>query len=81
MRVLGKRMADYVSKKDGQRKQGVSLYFADDSRSDVIGEACGEEYIANTNECYPEAMKLQVGEEFDFRLGYPNGRIIGIIPR
>lgn len=77
MILVGRRKADYQGK-DGQRKQGVALYFTDDSRIDVEGVTTGDEYFSNTHACYGAALSLPIGSQFNFRIDYVSKRTIGI---
>lgn len=77
MILVGRRIADYTGK-DGQRKQGVALYFTDDSRSDVEGCMTGDEYFSITHACYPAAMSIPIGAQFNFRIDYASKRTVGI---
>lgn len=77
MVLVGRRKADYTGK-DGQRKQGVALYFTDDSRSDVEGVVTGDEYFSNVHPCYGAVLNLPIGTKFNFRIDYGTKRTIGI---
>lgn len=77
MILVGRRLADYTGR-DGQRKQGVALYFTDDSRSDMEGVTTGDEYFSNTHACYGVALNIPIGSQFNFRIDYASKRTIGI---
>ena len=59
--VVGKQKVDYVSKKDGDRKVGISLFCVCDGGNNVEGKSVEKLYISDKNELYGFAKSLPVG--------------------
>lgn len=59
--VVGKQKVDYVSKKDNDRKIGISLFCVCDGGNNVEGKSVEKLYISDKNEHYGFAKSLPVG--------------------
>ena len=59
--VVGKQKVDYVSKKDNDRKIGISLFCVCDGGNNVEGKSVEKLYISDKNELYGFAKSLPVG--------------------
>ena len=61
MTIVGKRKADYVSKKDGERKIGANLFCVCDGGNDVEGKSVESLYISDKNAHYDFAKDVAIG--------------------
>lgn len=61
MEIVGKKKSDYVSKKDGERKIGVSLFCVCGGDNDVEGKSVESLYISDKNDNYAFAKSVAIG--------------------